>query len=995
MVDCVIIHDVECNLQVQTPSMKLFQLSSGVACIWVILAGFYCDTALGQNGKESESKSGLDDKKLQFFESRIRPVLIKHCYQCHAADSKEIKGGLRLDTKAALKAGGDSGTAIVAGKPDESLLMEALHFDGIEMPPAGKLPANIISDFEKWILDGATDPRVGDSGSHSAQAKTMDIEAGRKFWAFQPIARPVVPDNGAADPIDAFILRKLKQSKLQPNSTASKRQLIRRLYFDLTGLPPEPEDVQAFVNDSSDGAFEKLVDRLLKSQQFGVHWGRHWLDVARYADSNGGDFNATFHNAWRYRDYVVNAFNEDKPFDQFVQEQLAGDLLPYEDDSERSEKIIGTGFLMLGAKMLSERDKPKMTMDVVDEQINTVGQAFLGLTLGCSRCHDHKFDPIPTKDYYALAGIFKSTRTLEGESQKYVSTWPRRSLPANPELVAAVERFNKEKKAKQDLLNEAKQELTKNANQAKKLKQGFKFILIDDSEAKKTGFWKSSTISPEYVGKGYIHDDKSEKGEKWVEFELPIKRSGKYEVQISYNSNSGRDPRVPVSIKHALGEKEILVNQQKKPAIENLFHSLGNYQFDASSPARLTVSTRGTELYVIVDAVRLIELNDQGKPIQSMDQANQEKIQSLANEEKQIRQKVKELETSLKDLEKRKPAPLPQAIAVEEAKQIDDCEIRIRGEHQNVGPKVPRGFVQVVSSKTNVVSNRKQSGRLELAKWITDSQNPLTARVYANRIWHHLFGRGIVSTVDNFGALGDRPSHPDLLDYLAARLIENGWSTKKLIREIVLSQAYRRSTQHSDSATRIDPANRLLWRANRKRVTAESIRDSMLAIGGNLDRTPGPSPVAGLGTLVTQNSAEQTKFKPRDSSRRSIYLPMIRAELPEFLTIFDMADPDLVTGKRSLTNVPGQALLLLNSPFVMAQADNIAARILESTPGDPGLSKQINDAYLLVLSREPTKTETDRARRFLEAHSDGKKPQQALSRLIHTMLASTEFRTLN
>ena len=389
-----------------------------------------------------------EESELDFFESRIRPQLVKHCYECHSADADEIKGGLVVDVAAGLRRGGDSGPAILPGKPDESLLIDALRYTSYEMPPSAPLPEAVIRDFEHWIQVGAPDPR---SEPMVARKETIDIDEGRKFWAFRPPASqspPTVDHNSwPENAIDHFVLSRIERAGLEPPQDADPLTMLRRIYFDLVGLPPPPSEVAELQQSPSEAKLDELVDHLLESRQFGVHWGRHWLDVARYADSNGSDFNATFHDAWRYRDYVVNAMNDDKPFDRFMREQIAGDLLPYESDAQRSEQIVATGFLMVGTKMLSERDKEKMTMDVIDEQIDTVGRAFMGMTLGCARCHDHKFDPIPSVDYYALAGIFGSTRTLEGESQKYVSTWPRTELPAAPDHIVAVKAHEMAKEA--------------------------------------------------------------------------------------------------------------------------------------------------------------------------------------------------------------------------------------------------------------------------------------------------------------------------------------------------------------------------------------------------------------------------------------------------------------------------------------------------------------------------------------------------------------------
>ena len=965
--------------------MRYFQPITLRCFLTFVCAGFFCLSVIAD-----------DDKQRQFFENKIRPVLIQHCYECHAADSDEIKGGLRVDSAKALLVGGDSGAAIKPGKPDESSLIEALRYEGVEMPPDSKLPEHVIKDFEKWISDGAFDPRE-DNESAVHKKKTIDIQEGKKFWAFRPRVKTVPPNEGldwSTEAIDRFVYRQLRKNDLMPNPPASKRQLIRRIYFDLIGLPPTPKQVQTFLNDRSANAFEKVVDELLASRQFGVRWGRHWLDVARYADSNGGDFNATFHNAWKYRDYVVDAFNNDKPYDLFVKEQIAGDLMEFLNPEQKADGIVATGFLMLGAKMLSERDKHKLTMDVIDEQINTVGQAFMGLTLGCARCHDHKFDPIPTRDYYALAGIFHSTRTLKGESQQYVSTWPRRKLPVHSSLEKAHQQFQVEKKVLQNDIKRQKELLSVIEKQIAQLKQGDQHLIVDDSQAQKTGYWKPSTISPEYVGKGYIHDDKSEKGEKWVEFPVDVPRSGTYQVQISYNANSGRDKKVPVSIRHAEGEKEIIVNQQKQPSIDKLFEPLGSFRFDKGKRGLVTVSTRGTELYVIVDAIKLVELDPKGKPVVKLDLVNKEKVARLQTKKSKQSQNLKAAEDKLKALEKRKPEPLPESFAVDEAKQKDDCHVRIRGEHENLGPKVPRGFLQVVSASRPSIPPAS-SGRLELAQWLADAKHPLTARVYVNRIWYHLLGQGIVPTVDNFGKLGGQPSHPELLDYLANQFVKQNWSTKKLIRQIVLTKTYQQNTDYSEKSFVTDPDNRWLWRAHRKRLSAEAIRDTMLRLGGKLDLSSGGDPVAGLGTLVTQNNTSQKKFKQKESNKRSMYLPMIRAEISALLVVFDIADSDLVTGKRNITNVPAQALMLLNSPFVIEQAEAIAKQVIKQTAQASDFKKQVEISYRLVLQRPPSEAELTRGSLFLESHWNRASPSHALSRFVHTMLASTEFRMLD
>ncbi|MDA0282793.1 MAG: DUF1549 domain-containing protein, partial [Planctomycetota bacterium] len=633
----------------------------------------------------ADDKEAIDPVKLEFFEARIRPVLVKHCYECHSTTSKEVKGSLLLDSAPGLLKGGDSGPAIIAGKPNESPLIEALRYEGVEMPPAGRLPANVVKDFERWVEMGSPDPRTDNPAPGVVKPqRTIDLEAGRQFWAFRPIVDhgpPKVSDKSwPISDIDAFVLQQLEAAGLKPAADAERRTLIRRVYFDLIGLPPSPEDVAEFLDDTSDDALKTVVDQLLKSPQFGVHWGRHWLDVARYADSNGADFNATFHNAWKYRDYVIDSFNRDKPFDQFVREQIAGDLLPHENDEQLTEGIVATGFLMLGTKMLSERDKEKLTMDVVDEQLNTIGQALMAVTLGCARCHDHKFDPIPTKDYYSLAGILKSTRTLRGESQQYVSTWPRRELPAEADHVAAVKKFDVTKKELQASIKSAKTETDSLKNKVDELKKGTNSLLIDDPEAKLTGNWEASTYSKPFIGKGYIHDGKSEKGEKWAEFTIRIPRSATYDVQLAYAGTRGRATNVPISVKHARSETEVTLNQEIKGPIDGLFASLGHFPFDAEKPAVITISTRGTEGYVLIDALRLVELDDKGIPV--VNEVSKED-KELTKEEADLEassEQLKQLENDLDQLDKNAPPPLPVAIAVAEADKIDDCEINIRGE---------------------------------------------------------------------------------------------------------------------------------------------------------------------------------------------------------------------------------------------------------------------------------------------------------------------------
>ena len=940
----------------------------------------------------------LSAEQVEFFESRIRPVLIEHCYKCHSAEGDGVKGGLRLDHARGWRVGGDSGPAVLPGKPEESLLIESLRYESYEMPPDGQLSDNVIADFERWVQMGAPDPRT-DMPAPGSGPRAVDIEAGRLFWSFRPLAVSNTPEVEDRDwPrtwIDRYILAGLEKAAITPSPDLDSARLLRRISYDLIGLPPSVEELHEFQQQASvdlDAAIVAAVDRRLESPEFGAHWGRHWLDVARYADSNGGDFNATFHDAWRYRDYVIRSFNADKPFDRFVREQIAGDLLPAETDGQREEQLIATGFLMIGPKMLSERDKEKLRMDVIDEQISSVGSAFLGMTLGCARCHDHKFDPIPIEDYYALAGIFKNTQTLDGESQKYVSDFSRVPLPIEEEHAAALKTHKEQLKSIEKRLASAKKQLetlTELAQSTRSLG-----IVVDDLDAEKVGHWKASTHVNRYVGKGYVHDDKQDKGEKSITYRPDLPQTGEYEVRFAFASSGGRDRKVPVRVHHASGETVVHVDQTQTPPVEKLFVPLGRFAFEKGTAGFVTVSTEGTKDYVISDAMQFI-------PVDLLEQERNIGLTETQQAEREtLEQEVKDLEAEQKQAKKSAPPPAPQAIAVQEEKEIGDCFVCIRGEHQRLGPEVPRGVLQVALYDEPPVFTDDESGRRELAEWIADTRNPLTARVFVNRVWAHLFGRGIVRTVDNFGVLGDAPPHPELLDRLAHEFITHNWSIKRLIREIVLSRVYRQSATHREDAFCIDPENRLLWRANRKRLPAEAIRDTMLLVSNRLDPTRGGNPVHGLGVLVTKNRADDEGYQGGNSTQRSVYMPIIRNELPTMLSAFDFADPDFVTGRRNETNVPAQALLLLNSPFVRDVAEATAKRLLGEGSGDA--AGRVIRAYELILSRTPSSEEIDRAVGFVESLGDGADGDDsgdaevaAWSTLLHALYASTEFRLLD
>ncbi len=930
---------------------------------------------------------------VQFFEAKIRPVLVKECYSCHSAESKKVKGGLLLDTRDGLRKGGESGPAVVPGKLTESLIIKALRHDEIAMPPKQKLPDEVIADFERWINMGAPDPR---DGKAVVAARNIDIEAGRKFWAFQPPRRAELPklvDTAwPRSDIDRFILAGLEAKGLKPARDAERATLVRRASVALIGLPPTPEEIDEALADKSEQWFEKVVDRLLASKHFGERWGRHWLDVARYADSNGKDENLTFHDSWRYRDYVIASFNQDKPYNRFVMEQVAGDLMPGDSQAQKDEQLTGSGFLVLGPKVLADRDQLKRKMDVVDEQVDTIGRAFLGLTLGCARCHDHKFDPIPTADYYGMAGIMASTRTLDSFKlgNPIVSGWMLRPLGADGEAkLLAQKEHQKKLTALADQIKKIKAELKGHEDKATmRLPGALVGITVDDKDAKRVGMWRASMFSRPYVGEGYIHDDKSGKGEKSVIFTPKLPKAGEYEVFVSYTATKGRSTNTPVTVKYADGEKTILVNQEETPKLDGMFHSVGKFRFAAGSTGTVTISNKDTTGYVIVDAVRWVPVGALGNDPEMAMGVPTEVKDRIADAQK----KLKQLEEEEKTLKGQAPTSPPLVLAAKDDAKPADIRINIRGNPHSLGAETPRGFLQVTTTSARPSIAAGQSGRLEMAQWLADPSNPLTARVMVNRVWQHLMGEGIVRTVDNFGVQGEKPSHPELLDALTLRFVEEGWSVKKLIRAIMLSRTYQLATSNDATALKADPDNRLCGRASRRRAEAEVIRDTVLLVSGKLDRAMGGSAVATLGERAIDNES-RGGLMTETNTRRSVYLPVVRNDLPQLFDVFDFADPDVTTGRRDATTVATQALYLMNSAFAQENAKITAKRLLEMKTDDAG---RLTDLYRRALGRAPTEKETAAALKFVTEFKKGLKSKEpdvdAWSAVCSAVFGCTEFR---
>ncbi|WP_197905111.1 DUF1553 domain-containing protein [Gemmata obscuriglobus] len=918
----------------------------------------------------SDAPKPLTPAETEFFEKKIRPVLTQHCAGCHSADAeknKKLKGSLFVDSRDGLLKGGDSGPSVVAGKPGESLLLKTMKYDGdLQMPPKGKLPDAVIKDFEKWIAMGAPDPR-GDSGAPKKQIG-LSTEQGRKFWAYKlpaPVAVPDVRTHKAEvrNEIDSFVLAALEKKGLKPAKEADRATLARRLYYDLTGLPPAPEEVDAFVNAKTPDAYEKLVDKLLASPQFGERWGRHWLDIARYAESvtlRG----LVFKEAWRYRDYVIDSFNADKPFDQFVREQLAGDLLTATDRAERTRNLIATTFLQLGNTNLEEQDKKQLRMDVVDEQLDVITKGFLAQTVTCARCHDHKFDPIPTKDYYALAGILRNVKALENAN---VSKWVEVPLPATPEAEAALKRHESAVAALQTKIAAAKAKGGPKVASGVLAVKDVAGVVVDDAQAKKVGAWTASTFNATYIGTGYVHDGNAGKGEKTLTFQPESLPPGKYEVRLAYSGGASRADKVPVHINSADGEKELFVDMKKAPPIEGRYVSLGEFRFEKGGLAYVLVSNEDTKGHVCPDAVVFLPLDkkEQGKDDKPVPKSPSDD--------------VKALEAELKKLQDSGPKR-DLVMSVVEEKVIEDTKVHVRGNVHNLGEPAPRGFLSVALHGTPPSVPTAQSGRKELAEWIASRDNPLTARVYANRAWHWLLGAGLVRTVDNFGVTGEVPSNPELLDHLAAKF-QGTWSVKELVRYIVLSRTYRQSTTGDEATAAADPENRLYGRANRRRLEAEAIRDTVLAVSGQLDPARG-------GQTFPSSLAADYAFKS-NSLRRSVYLPQFRNAFPEMLEAFDAADPSTVTGQRNTGTVAPQALFMMNHPFVLEQSKAAAARLLGEPHADD--TARAARAYRLALGRVPTDGEREVALRFLKGKSD----KDAWAAVFHALFASAEFRYVN
>ncbi|MDP3072793.1 MAG: DUF1553 domain-containing protein [Opitutaceae bacterium] len=942
---------------------------------------------------------------LEFFEKKIRPLLIERCYECHAVE-KKVKAGLRLDHAAGWLQGGDSGPAIVPGKVDESPLIKAIRYTGLdfeEMPPKTQLPRDEIALLEEWVKRGAPapdEPAPVAAASDIAKKSGLTVEEGRKFWSFIPPANPPVPAASALPAalrawprtdIDRFIAAEWGSKGLRPAPDAERAALLRRVTFDLTGLPPEPAAIEAFVRDARPmpAAFAAVVDGLLASPHFGERWGRRWLDVARFAESSGGGRTLMFKDAWRYRDYVVEAVNRDLPFDRFIREQIAGDLLPAATPDERRRQIAATAFLTLGPTNYEEQNKDQLRMDIIDEQLDTMGKAFLGMTIGCARCHDHKFDPIPTRDYHALAGILRSTHTLHNYTDN-VARWVDADLPVEPAAELEIAAHTAKVAALEKQIAAARKVATAARPASLATLPG---LVLDDQRAKIVGGWRTSTAVKPYLGDGYLTDNNEEKGQRTITFSPAIAQGGLHEVRLAYTAQANRASNVPVTILHADGETTVTVNQRQAPPLDGHFVRLGQFRFEKDGAGYILVSTEGTDGYVIVDALQLIPAEAAPVALAGTADGPKKAAKKTAAEPadpaaRKAAADLRALEADLKKLVASGPKR-PVAMSVREATgEIGDTEIRVRGIARSLGPKVPRGFLQVAMRGEPPSFSPTESGRRELADWMASADNPLTARVTVNRVWAWLLGAGLVRTVDNFGTTGEPPSHPALLDHLAQRFVADGWSVKKLVRAVVLSRTYQLAAAPAPDAARLDPDNRFFSHAPRRRLEAEEIRDAMLWAAGQLDLTLG-GPNIGSGKAAPGGAMATSEYGyVFTDTRRSLYTPAFRNTRLELFEVFDFADVNASVAQRAASAVAPQALFLMNHPFVLEQARHAAERTLRE--GAPDDATRIDRAYRRALGRGPTAREKAIALRHLAVGSP-----ETWTEFHQALFASVDFRYLN
>ncbi len=876
-----------------------------------------------------------DAAGIEFFEKKIRPILVDSCYRCHSLQNQKSKGGLLVDSRPALLKGGDSGPAVVPGEPEKSLLIKAVRYasEDLQMPPKGKkLSAEQVADLETWVKMGAPDPR-------GPEVSTLihPPAKGANHWSFQPISHPPVPAvrqmQWVKTPVDAFILAQLEMAGLRPSAPADKRTLIRRATFDLIGLPPTPEEVNQFVADKSSDAFSKVVDRLLASPHYGERWGRYWLDVARYADTKGYVFEEDRHYpySYTYRDYVIRSFNDDLPYNQFIVQQLAADLLPLGEDKR---PLAALGFLTLGRRFLNNQS------DIIDDRIDVTCRGLMALTVGCARCHDHKYDPIPTKDYYSLYGVFESC--TEPSKEPLLGA----PVPSKEYTAYLAERTKREDKLKDYRAKKDAESLS-----AIRAQVGDYLLALHDTHGltnaeKDNVLIQGRKLSPIVAQrwKSFVAGKDSHDPIFGPWLELAACDGAKFAVEskeiaagAGNRTNGAVNPLVAARFHAAATNLQEVAQRYNQlfSEIDQRWTNLANAAVNTNSPPKSLADGDAEALRQVLYAENSPAHLDDGQIHTLFDIPTAQKLRRLKRE--------------LDELDATDPGAPPRAMALNDLPQPVTPHVFLRGNPSNPGPEVPRQFVAVLSG-----DNRRPfehgSGRLELAQAIASTNNPLTARVLVNRVWLHHFGAGLVGTPSDFGMRSDPPSNPRLLDYLAWRFMAEGWSIKTLHRWIMLSSAYQQSSENDPRNARIDPENKFLWKMNRQRMDFETMRDSLLAAAGRLDPTPGGRSVDII----------KTPF----SNRRTVYGYIDRQNLPNLFRTFDFASPDTTSPRRFFTTVPQQALFLLNSPFVLEQARHLVEEPQFEIEPAPG--RRVEYLYRTVLQRKPSPEEIELAEKFME-----------------------------
>jgi mono/diheme cytochrome c family protein len=986
-----------------------------------------------------------------FFETRVRPVLVKHCQDCHGAKKQE--GGLRLDSRDAWMRGGDRGDAIITGEADKSLLIKAVRHDDpdLQMPPdTKKLTAAEIADLEAWVQRGAYDPR---RESATQTSEKMSLEEARTFWSFQPLQAVTPPqdttDHWSRTPLDAFVHAELKKNELSPVADADRRTLIRRATFDLTGLPPTPDEIDAFLRDESANAFEAVVDRLLKSPAYGERWGRHWLDVARYADTAGDASDYPVREAGRYRNWVIDSFNRDQPFNEFIREQIAGDILALNGPAEKyADRVTATGFLAIGKRY---GHKPSSDFQYLDfgDVIDSVGRSLLGLSLGCARCHDHKYDPVSAADYYALYGIMESTQWAfaGGEEQKRPSHFPplvppdevakrekakaeelarldsaiaalkhqRSELdpdsvvggvdlgfetqqagkpPGNPWFSAGPIEVTAEAQSPFDHIhplgklgirlgsgkpNDGLRYVFENGLRATPDKQMHFTIDFRAVDANETGAFRF------FIGRGVVESLAVECSATATEF--AIRNGANWEVirQLApgtwYTLRLTIDPAAK-TYSGIIGTRDDLTVFQDKQTGPNWDGVIDCFICDGIGHVAGAACARDLDNLGLRESA--FGAPDSG-PItpRTMEPDAQQRMAAFDVEIKSLTERRQTVSTELL---------YPVAYGVAEGSPTNS-RLQLRGEPHRLSDEVPRRNLEVLGGE--VVPAGSGSGRLELANWITRPTNPLTARVFVNRVWQWHFGEGLVATPSDFGSRGEQPTHPELLDWLAGEFITSGWSVKSLHRLIMNSRTYQLSSVDDEANLAVDPGNRWHWRYSRRSLDAESIRDAMLAVSSRLDRNvPESHPFPAVDTWAfTIHSPFHAVY---DSNHRSVYLMVQRNRRHPYLALFDAADPNQSIATRQPTTTPTQALFLMNSPFVHEASDGFARRVL-SVSGDD--HAKMRWAFETAHGRIPEDAVVHDAVAFVAAYREklassevtGERDIAAWSALARVLLTSNAF----